>query len=371
MKRAVPPLIWNNTKITVARAQNVLSNKMAVFSIPVRPDDVVNKKYLETNVTANTFPSSILYSSDPSGSIKGTSKFVFDDTVDTVYLDGELRLSGGKITGLGTPINPSDAVNKAYVDSHSGSGSATGPSLSVQYNSNGLFAGSSLFTFNETLGSLSVGSIQIVGGGTGGGTNYSITGLSYPVNSTDAANKAYVDSATGSAPGLPIDSIQFNSGGVFTGSENLRFSNDTLFIGTSLSSVNTSTGSLVVSGGAGISGDVFIGGTCNADEYLTTSDQRLKTNVNKIANEDVSKLMKLSGYTYYLKDHPELKYGVMAQEIENAGLEHFVKNVGDHKKVHYQYFIPILIESVKVLKEKLTETEKKYELLSEKLNNLV
>ena len=43
-----------------------------------------------------------------------------------------------------------------------------------------------------------------------------VTGLDPPVDSTDAANKAYVDSVTGGPPGLPEGSIQFNDGGNFT-----------------------------------------------------------------------------------------------------------------------------------------------------------
>lgn len=381
MKRAVPPLIWSNKHITSARSEHILSKTMAVFQPPVQGFDVVNKDYLENNITTNTFPRSILYSSDPQGSIEGNNKFIFDDTVDTVYLDGNinitsttggLSLSGGKISGLGIPTEPSDAATKAYVDAHSGSGSsATGPSLSVQYNSGGLFAGSSLFTFNETLGSLAIGSINIIGGGISGGTDYSITGLSFPVNSTDAANKAYVDAATGSSPGLPFNSIQYNSSGTFGGSSNLTFNGNTLYIGTTVQSIDTSTGSLVVSGGVGITKDVYIGGSCHADDYLTTSDQTLKTNINKIDMDDMSKLLQLNGYTYNLKNNTDLKYGLLAQEIENVGLDHFVKNVGDHKKVNYQYFIPVLIESIKTLNKKLEESEERYNLINKKLNNIV
>lgn len=489
-KRAVPPLIWPNVAITVARAESILSNKLGVFQPPLEPFDVVNKEYMEGKITVNTYPRSVLFASDPPGSLRGISKFTYNDTIDTVYLDGSLditsttgslNLSGGKITGIGTPTDPNDAATKAYVDSHSYTGSsvsATGPNLSVQYNSGGLFAGSSLFLFNETLGSLSIGSIDIIGGGLSGGTDYSITGLSMPIGPTDAANKAYVDAATGSAPGLPFNSVQFNSAGIFGGSADLTYDGQTFYIANSTpstgltngslvvsggigigenvyiggktrlldstastnvssgalvvtggvgvigslnvgnsvifentlaimdttqtsdtstgaltvsggvgiagslnigdtihvysteQSTNTSSGALTISGGMGIQKDVFIGGICHADEYLTTSDQRLKKDITKIDSDHVFKLMQLSGYTYYLKDHPDLKYGLMAQEIENAGLEHFVKEVGDHKKVNYQYFIPVLIESIKTLSEKLNNSETKYENLKNSIEEL-
>lgn len=370
MKRPVPPLIWPNSGITSARAQSIISTKMGVLTPPVDSFDVVNKEYLQNSITIDTYPRSVLFTSDPPGLLRGIQKFTYNDIIDTVYLDGSLditsttgslNLSGGRVTGISDPVDPNDAANKAYVDAHSGGGgTATGPSLSVQYNSGGLFSGSSLFTFNETLGSLSLGSLTMIGGGLSGGTDYSITGLSYPTNASDAANKAYVDAATGSSPGLPFNSVQFNSAGIFGGSADLTFDGNTFFIGVSTPSTNTTTGSLVVAGGAGINGDVFIGGTCNADEYLTTSDQRFKTNINKIDYGDVDKLLQLSGYTYNLRNHDDLKYGLMAQEIENVGLDHFVKNVGDHKKVNYQYFIPVLIESIKTLKLKLDELESLY-----------
>lgn len=367
MRNPVPPLILPNAALTVARARSILSTNLAVLSPPIEPTDVVNKQYLEGNITTNTYPRSVLYTSDPSGSIKGISKFTYDDTIDTVYLDGNLTinsttvsmsLNGGRITGLGTPILNDDAATKAYVDSHSGgSGSATGPNLSVQYNLGGSFAGSSYFEFDETLGRLSVGLLDIIGGGSGGNTVTSISGLDYPINASDAANKAYVDAAIGSAPGLPFDSIQFNSSGIFGGTSDFTFNGNTVNIAVSTPSTSTATGSLVVAGGVGVGGSVFIGGTCNADDFLTTSDKRLKSNINRINDEDVSRLLQLNGYTYHLKNQPDLKYGLMAQEIEHVGFENFVKEVGDHKKVNYQFFIPVLIESIKNLTNRINELE--------------
>ena len=74
-----------------------------------------------------------------------------------------------------------------------------------------------------TAGTITDGTASLTSGAWTGVS--SISGLSAPSGATDAANKAYVDAATGTAPGLPAQSVQFNSdpAGVFTGDSNFTW----------------------------------------------------------------------------------------------------------------------------------------------------
>lgn len=222
-----------------------------------------------------------------------------------------------RITGLDPPIEPTDAASKQYVDTASG-GSPGLPLTSVQYNDAGVFTGSSDFVWNDFTKFLVV--------------NGYITLPNAPVNPTDAANKAYVDAATGSAPGLPFTSVQYNDGGIFAGTNDFVWDN---------------TNKILT-----VNGDVV------ANTYNTTSDATLKTNVEQIDNP-LNYLNKIEGYSYNLLGNKERTYGVMAQEVEQIdGLENIVKKVGDRKIVDYQQFVPLLIESVKELSQEVNELKK-------------
>jgi hypothetical protein len=59
-------------------------------------------------------------------------------------------------TFVPTPILPTDAANKDYVDTHGGGGNPGGLNTDVQYNNNGSFAGSSDFTWDNVLKQLTV-----------------------------------------------------------------------------------------------------------------------------------------------------------------------------------------------------------------------
>lgn len=197
----------------------------------------------------------------------------------TTITDGYATLYNGTLSGLVAPTDPSDAANKAYVDSSTG-GSPGGIVSSIQFNDNGVFGGSAnllwststsylnvlggisatsiisstlrsdiLFTTNITTTlvdttsilatsavisnisatSVTVGPIVINNGAITG-----LTPLTIASDPSSAADKAYVDSKIGSNPGGPFGSIQFNDGGIFGG--------------TSLLSWNTATSTLTLTG---------------------------------------------------------------------------------------------------------------------------
>jgi hypothetical protein len=127
-----------------------------------------------------------------------------------------------------------------------------------------------------------------------------------------------------------------------------------------------------VEGGAYFRGNVVATGDITA--YGSTSDRRLKTNIHQIENA-LDKILGISGYTFNWNENaPEDKvgkreYGVIAQEIESAGLEELVfdytrpvnKTGGDNtppeqwKAVHYDKFVPLLIEAIKEQQKQIEE----------------
>ena len=127
-----------------------------------------------------------------------------------------------------------------------------------------------------------------------------------------------------------------------------------------------------VEGGAYFRGNLVCTGNITA--YGSTSDARLKTNVQKVT-DPISKLQAVNGYTFQWNENaPEEKqgtteYGVIAQEVEAAGLDELVfdyerpvnETGGDDtpaetwKAVHYDKFVPILIEAVKQQQDEINE----------------
>jgi hypothetical protein len=135
-----------------------------------------------------------------------------------------------------------------------------------------------------------------------------------------------------------------------------------------------------VEGGGYFRGNIICTG--NVTAYGSTSDERLKTNIQKV-KDPIAKLQSVGGYTFdWNENAPEEKqgkteYGVIAQEVESAGLEELVFDYerpvngtdGDDappekwKAVHYDKFVPILIEAVKSQQETIELLTKRIEEL--------
>jgi hypothetical protein len=128
-------------------------------------------------------------------------------------------------------------------------------------------------------------------------------------------------------------------------------------LGGGTASTSRTTGTLIVDGGAGISGALYVGG----DIYsYAASDSRLKENLSTIDNS-LEKVSKISGYEYNWNSiaqemHPERTMrdvGVVAQEVQEVLPSAVVEREDGYLAVDYVKIIPLLIESIKTLKEEL------------------
>ena len=109
---------------------------------------------------------------------------------------------------------------------------------------------------------------------------------------------------------------------------------------------------LVVSGSLNVTGDITA---------YSTSDERLKTNVTPIL-DSLNKIGEIQGYEY---DWIENEYhnnighdiGVIAQEIEKIAPEAVSTRDNGYKAVKYEKLVPILIQAIKELNEKVNKLE--------------
>lgn len=112
------------------------------------------------------------------------------------------------------------------------------------------------------------------------------------------------------------------------------------------------SGSVTISGSLNVTGDVTA---------FSTSDERLKTNLTPIL-DSLDKVGEIKGYEYdwIENDHHDNTghdIGVIAQEIEKIAPEAVVTRDNGYKAVRYEKLIPILIQAIKELNDKVSKLE--------------
>jgi hypothetical protein len=151
-------------------------------------------------------------------------------------------------------------------------------------------------------------------------------------------------------PGGSNTQVQFNDSGNFGGNANLTY--------------NKTTSTLTVNGTISSTNLVSTG-----DVTAFFSDDRLKERKNNIENA-LDKVESLNGF-YYIPNElaqelgyePNLQVGVSAQEVQKILPEVVVPAPidGQYLTVKYEKLVPLLIEAIKELKEKLNRIENKSE----------
>lgn len=311
IQMAKPPLIGDSQNFNslsvlgINIGENIIlgSKKVEVIDPPIENTDAVNKAYVDSVASAPSLPDlSVQYNNN--GSFGGDADFYYDDVLKILHVNN-ISLTSGTISSV--PVGPTDITNKAYVDSLGST--PAGSNGNFQYNNNGAFGGIS--TINYDLG---LNEINVTG----------TMNVPDPTTNLQVANKQYVDNATGSSPGNPDQSIQYNNNGSFSGSNNLLWNNN----------INTLT----------------VTGTIIADKIVSTSSILLKNNVQKISNS-IELLDKINSYEYDFKN--ERNYGLIAEELEENDMKQLVSKHNNYKRVDYIQVIPILVDVVKKLIPKI------------------
>ena len=111
----------------------------------------------------------------------------------------------------------------------------------------------------------------------------------------------------------------------------------------------TGTGALVVSGGVGIGGSVFIGGQANANTFNATSDYRMKKDIKPLASSKTIDLLKPVEYSMTDETY---QMGFLAHEVQEI-FPFLVTGEKDGEKMqslNYNGFIALLVKEIQDLK---------------------
>lgn len=105
--------------------------------------------------------------------------------------------------------------------------------------------------------------------------------------------------------------------------------------------------------GGTITGNVIVNGTVDAQNFNSTSDARMKENIEQITCA-LDKIKLLSGYTFNFKNsHNGAQAGVIAQEVLPVISEVVKGSEENYYSVNYDGLIAYLIEAVKELSDKV------------------
>ena len=129
----------------------------------------------------------------------------------------------------------------------------------------------------------------------------------------------------------------------------------------SISNGDPDIDALHVDGCVTVTADIYSNRGMMAPGFYETSDIYLKENVQSISDEDINKISNVKSYSFnFISDKNKTKkYGVIAQELESAGINNLViLNNEGNKSVDYISFLILKIQSLEKRIEQL-ESERR------------
>jgi len=182
-----------------------------------------------------------------------------------------------------------------------------------------------------------------------GGAGMALSGITFNIGGGTGINVA--------ADQISVDMGDFDTDNLSQGSTNKYYS-DTL--------VNTRLAGSISTGAIACSSTITADGNITA---FNSSDIALKEDLNPISNA-LDKVMSISGYNFSWKDSNikerggedgyfvrKKDVGMVAQEIEKILPEAVADRVDGTKGVRYELLVPLLVNAIKELKEKVEELE--------------
>lgn len=266
-----------------------------------------------------------------------------------------------------------------------GGGTPSAPNSSIQFNDSSSFGGSANFLWANSTQTFSVtgqekiltpsvgtftgtpssaGSILEVQGQTftHTGTDPTVTALgtftsfAQPIFTATNTGITITESATVYIEDAPTSNASGGNTPSLVNRYALLADSGMVGIKDSTASSSTTTGALVVTGGIGCGNDIRATGNVYATGFIATSDAVVKSHIEPLTpQESLQTIDKVETYTYLLHGHKERQYGVIAQQLQEVGLESLVsrESNSDHMYVNYLQLIPILIGSIKELKTEI------------------
>lgn len=108
-----------------------------------------------------------------------------------------------------------------------------------------------------------------------------------------------------------------------------------------------------------VDGDVSSSNNVYASNFITTSDRNVKTDIRPVVSA-LERVQMLQGVSFRMKDDEKskLQIGLIAQEVEKAGLSEFVHELKDGTKgVDYAKMVALLIEAIKSQQKQIDALE--------------
>lgn len=181
-----------------------------------------------------------------------------------------------------------------------------------------------------------------------------------PIGTVTRSSGAFTSLTANAAVTLTQNSSSSNTASgtlVVTGgvgiSENLYVGGATVRFTGNTGSSSSGSGTLVVTGGLGVSQNCYVGSTLVAASISETSSMTLKHTIMPIENA-LEKILNLEGVTYYRKVDDSFEAGLIAENVNKVVPELVGKNSeGIPETVYYTKISAYLIEAVKTLKQEL------------------
>ena len=120
------------------------------------------------------------------------------------------------------------------------------------------------------------------------------------------------------------------------------------------SSISSIQGNYVKKSGDTMTGSLTCQSKITATGFYESSDINFKDNVKIIDEDDIKKVNEVQLKQFNFKNDSTTKYGVIAQEVEKAGLNNLVSEIDGHKTVDY---ISLLILKIQALENRVKELE--------------
>jgi len=203
----------------------------------------------------------------------------------------------------------------------------------------------------------------IISGDTVFGGNVSITGVVYGLEDltiqygTDVSNRTSATTYDGSSINtidIPTTLGQVSAGHVSDSAPTETSGTITIDKDTNISKAATiSSGLTVSSNGANITGNTQITGNLDVNGIIRqTSDINLKENINRITSEELDNVALIEYKSFNLKDDKDKNkmYGVIAQEVQEAGLGELVYTKED-KTLAVDYTSLMILKLAKLTKD--------------------
>jgi hypothetical protein len=254
----------------------------------------------------------------------------------------------------------------------------------VKNNSSGVLSGgnnSSGFSLTSEV----VDTLPVASGGTGAGS-FTANGLLYGAGTSAVAVVAPAASSVLISNGSNVPAWTAITNNTFTqyallagngGGQNIRGGTN---VGGNLildSTSNPAKGNIIINpsgGNVGIltasptSERLEINGTAKASNFITTSDRRLKTNINTLEN-GLEKIKDLTGVSFDWINNGEKDIGFIAQDVERVYPELVATDkINGFKSVRYSAIVSPLIEALKEIEIKSKMSSAQFNKLSAAIN---